>query len=56
MVLTLLVPYSRGDVLNRLHESSAEIRSIEHAEDGTRVEAVVREDMAAELAPFAVDG
>ena len=56
VVLTLLVPYSRGDVLNRLHESSAEIRSIEHAEDGTRVEAVVREEMAAELAPFTVDG
>ncbi|MDQ4492158.1 GTPase HflX [Sinomonas sp. ASV486] len=54
VVLTLLVPYSRGDILSRLHTSSAEIRSLEHVEAGTRVDAVVREEFAAELAPFVV--
>ncbi|WP_369047061.1 GTPase HflX [Sinomonas sp. P10A9] len=54
VVLTLLVPYSRGDILSRLHTSSAEIRSLEHVEAGTRVDVVVREEFAAELAPFVV--
>ncbi|ASN51658.1 MULTISPECIES: GTPase HflX [Sinomonas] len=54
VTLTILVPYSRGDLLNRLHTSSSEIRSLEHVEEGTRAEVVVREELAAELAPFVV--
>jgi GTP-binding protein HflX len=54
VAMTILVPYSRGDILNRLHTSSAEIRELEHVEAGTRVEVVVREELAAELGPFVV--
>ncbi|MDP9883554.1 GTP-binding protein HflX [Sinomonas atrocyanea] len=54
VALTILVPYSRGDILNRLHTSSAEIHSLEHVEAGTRVEVVVRKEFAAELEPFVV--
>lgn len=52
VLLTLLVPYDRGDVLNRLHRSDAEIVSLEHGEHGTLVQARVKEDLAAEVDPF----
>ena len=52
VLLTLLVPYDRGDVLNRLHRSDAEIVSIEHGEHGTLVHARVKKDLAAEVEPF----
>ncbi|WP_082634340.1 GTPase HflX [Arthrobacter alpinus] len=52
VLLTLLVPYDRGDVLNRLHRSDAEIVSLEHGEHGTLVHARVKEDLAAEVEPF----
>ncbi|MGO4384774.1 GTPase HflX [Specibacter sp. RAF43] len=50
--LTLLVPYDRGDVLNRLHRSDAEIVSLDHGAAGTIAVVKVREDLAAEMAPF----
>jgi len=50
--LELLVPYNRGDVVSRLHEPDAEILSTEHLEQGTRLEVMVREGLAAELEPF----
>lgn len=50
--LTLLIPYQRGDVLNRLHGSDAEILGIEHGEEGTVAHVRVREGLAAELEPF----
>jgi len=50
--LELLVPYDRGDVVSRLHEPDAEILSTEHVEQGTRLEVMVREGLAAELEPF----
>lgn len=52
VVLTLLVPYDRGDVLNKLHRSDAEIISLEHGEQGTLAQVRVREDLAAEVEPF----
>ncbi|MDD0857426.1 GTPase HflX [Arthrobacter alpinus] len=52
VLLTLLVPYDRGDVLNRLHRSDAEIVSLEHGEHGTLVHARVKEDLAAEVETF----
>ncbi len=55
VVLTLLIPYSRGDLLSKLHESSSEIRSLEHTADGTVARVVVREEFAAELEPFVVN-
>ncbi|MFQ4148440.1 GTPase HflX [Arthrobacter sp. LAPM80] len=50
--LTLLIPYDRGDILNKLHRSDAEIVSLEHGELGTLVNVRVREDLAAEVGPF----
>ncbi|MHA7276614.1 GTPase HflX [Arthrobacter sp. Hz1] len=50
--LALLVPYERGDVVSRLHQSDAEILSLEHVESGTRLDVMVREGLAAELEEF----
>ena len=52
MKLELLVPYDRGDLLSKLHETDAEIVSLEHEETGTRAMVMVREGLAAELEPF----
>ena len=46
-----LVPYSRGDLVSRLHLNS-KIISLEYVEEGTLVVAMVRPELAAELAPF----
>ncbi|WP_256127937.1 GTPase HflX [Arthrobacter sp. SDTb3-6] len=54
--LTLLIPYDRGDVLNRLHRSDAEIISIEHGEHGTIAHVRVREGLASEVEPFVQHG
>ena len=50
--LTLLVPYERGDVVSRLHQSDAEILNLEHVESGTRLDVMVRAGLAAELEEF----
>lgn len=50
--LTLLVPYERGDVVSRLHQSDAEILNLEHMESGTRLDVMVREGLAADLEEF----
>ncbi|WP_083508669.1 GTPase HflX [Arthrobacter alpinus] len=52
VTLTLLIPYDRGDVLNKLHRTDAEIISLEHGEHGTLATVRVREDLAAEVEPF----
>ncbi|MFC6154205.1 GTPase HflX [Nocardioides yefusunii] len=49
----VLIPYERGDVLNRLHQE-AEIESLEHTGEGTRVSGRSNEDLVGELARFAV--
>ncbi|MGI8762168.1 MAG: GTPase HflX [Jatrophihabitantaceae bacterium] len=49
--LSVLVPYNRGDLVARLHES-AEVLSTEHTGDGTRMHARVHPGLAAALAPF----
>jgi GTP-binding protein HflX len=46
-----LVPYSRGDLVSRLHLNS-KIISLEYVEEGTLVVAMVRPELASELAPF----
>jgi GTP-binding protein HflX len=48
-----LVPYARGDLLDRLHREG-EIESMEHTGDGTRVTGRATEALAGELASFAV--
>jgi GTP-binding protein HflX len=54
VALTVLLPYNRGDLLSRLHDSSAEIHSLEHTADGTLARVVVRPEFVAELEPFAI--
>lgn len=49
--MTLLVPYSRGDVVNRLH-TDAEVLAEEHTADGTRLEVKVSDDQVAALREF----
>jgi GTP-binding protein HflX len=50
--LDLLIPYDRGDLVSKLHESDAEIISVDHDEAGTRAVVKVREGLAAELESF----
>ena len=48
-----LLPYERGDLINRLHQHG-EIDSMEHTADGTLVAGRANEDLAGELAAYAV--
>ena len=49
----VLVPYTRGDLVSRVHDDG-EVLSLETVEQGTRISARVRPDLAAELLPFTV--
>ena len=49
---TALLPYERGDLINRLHQHG-EIDSMEHTADGTIVAGRANEDLAGELASYA---
>lgn len=53
ILVDVLVPYDRGDLVSRLHEK-ADVLDSEHVADGTRVTARVNADLAADLEPFAV--
>ncbi len=54
--LEMLIPYERGEMISKLHSSDAEILSLDHEESGTRVVAMVREGLAAELESFVSNG
>jgi GTP-binding protein HflX len=49
----VLVPYNRGDLVSRMHETG-EITTEEHTADGTLLEAMVSSDLAGLLTPYAV--
>jgi GTP-binding protein HflX len=49
--LRVLLPYTRGDLVTRMHET-AEVLSSEHTADGTLVHARVHPGLAAALGPF----
>jgi GTPase len=51
---TVLLPYSRGDLVSRLHDE-ADILTEAHEGDGTRLTVRVRPDLAGELEPFVVE-
>jgi GTP-binding protein HflX len=51
--IAALIPYSRGDLVSRLHLNSR-IMMLDYREAGTFVRAMVGPEMAAELAPFQV--
>ena len=48
-----LLPYERGDLLNRIHQHG-EIDALEHTAEGTRVSGRANEDLAGELSSYAV--
>ena len=48
-----LLPYERGDLLNRIHVNG-EVDELEHTGEGTRVRGRVNADLAGDLAPYAV--
>ena len=47
----VLLPYDRGDLVNRIHQQ-AEIASLEHTADGTRVVGRAHGDLATDLAAY----
>jgi GTP-binding protein HflX len=49
------VPYARGEVLARVHERG-EVLATAHTGEGTLIHARVDDALAAELAPYTVDG
>jgi GTP-binding protein HflX len=49
--IRVLVPYSRGDLIARVHEEG-EVLAVGHGADGTELQARVPPALAAELAPF----
>ncbi|WP_134772713.1 GTPase HflX [Ornithinimicrobium flavum] len=53
ILVDVLVPYSRGDVVTRLHDEG-EVLSEEHTGEGTRISAKVDEDLHGHLGEFAV--
>ncbi|GAA4810016.1 GTPase HflX [Nocardioides caeni] len=50
---TALVPYARGDLVDRIHKDG-EITGMEHTADGTRISGRASEALASELAAYAV--
>jgi GTP-binding protein HflX len=54
ILVRALVPYSRGDLVSRIH-SEARIVSVIHQDDGTLVEARVKPQLASELSKFLLD-
>jgi GTPase len=53
VAFTALLPYERGDLINRLHQQG-EIDSMEHTAEGTVVAGRANADLAGELASYAV--
>jgi GTP-binding protein HflX len=47
----VVIPYSRGDLVSRIHLNS-KIDELEYVEEGTRIFAMVRPELAAELKQF----
>jgi GTP-binding protein HflX len=51
--VTVVVPYSRGDLVSRIHLNSR-IMSLEYIEEGTKITAMVKPELASDLAVFSV--
>jgi GTP-binding protein HflX len=51
--VTVVIPYSRGDLVSRIHLNSR-ITSLEYLEEGTKIRAMVRPELASDLMQFAV--
>ncbi|STY72884.1 GTP-binding protein HflX [Micrococcus luteus] len=53
--LELLIPFTRGELVSRLHSADAEILAEGYEEGGTRLSVLVREDIAPDFAEFVVE-
>jgi GTPase len=51
--VSLLVPYDRGDVVARVHRHG-EVQSVEHTDEGTRIDARVPAALVADLEDYAI--
>ena len=51
LFVKVLVPYSRGDLVSRIH-SECKVAKLEHREDGTYVETLVKPGLASELETY----
>ena len=54
LLVKVLIPYSRGDLVSRIH-SEGKVSKLEHREDGTYLETLVKPGLASELGQFALD-
>ena len=54
LFLKVLVPYSRGDLVSRIH-SEGKVAKLEHRDTGTYVETLVKPGLASELREFVLD-
>ena len=54
LFLKVLVPYSRGDLISRIH-SEGKVAKLEHRDTGTYVETLVKPGLASELNEFVLD-
>ncbi|MGH8878858.1 MAG: GTPase HflX [Stackebrandtia sp.] len=52
--MTVCVPYVRGDLASKVRQRG-QVRSIDHRADGTVMDVLVDDALAAELAPFVID-
>ena len=53
--LELLIPFTRGELVSRLHAQDAEILAEGYEEGGTRLSVLVRQDIAPEFEEYAVE-
>lgn len=52
--LELLIPFTRGELVSRLHSADAEILAEGYEADGTRLSVLVRQDLAPEFTEYVV--
>jgi GTPase len=53
VAVEVLLPYDRGDLVSRVHDEG-ELLELDHTPEGTRLRALVRSPLAADLSPYAV--
>ncbi|MCT1761612.1 GTPase HflX [Micrococcus luteus] len=53
--LELLIPFTRGELVSRLHSADAEILAEGYEEGGTRLSVLVRQDIAPDFAEYVVE-
>lgn len=54
LFVKVLLPYSRGDLVSRIH-SEGKVSKIDHVEQGTYMETLVKPGLASDLEPYLLD-